>query len=162
MIFGTNNTILLVAGGLVLILVLLWALFQIWSFKKRLDKIFEGKSGKDLEEILASEVALSRELRGDLAGAIQKIEALENVFPGSFQKFGMVRFNPFKGTGGDQSFALAMLDGKYNGVVISAIHVREGTRVYAKPIENGECTKYVLSEEEKEAIRRAIGIKSKT
>lgn len=162
MTFGTNNTILFVGGGLVLTLVFLWTLFQTWSFKKRLNKIFQGKSGEDLEGVLASQVALSQELRGDLAAAMQKIEDLQNSFPHGFQKFGLVRFNPFKETGGDQSFAIALLDGKNNGVVVSAIHAREGARVYAKPIENGECTKYVLSEEEKEAIRRSIGIKTKT
>jgi len=72
------------------------------------------------------------------------------------QKVGVVRFNPFKDIGGDQSFSIALLDEEDNGLVITSLYGREGNRVYAKPIEGGQ-SKYQLSDEEKEAISRAIG-----
>ena len=50
----------------------------------------------------------------------------------SFQRIGLVRFNPFEDTGGNQSFALALLDGRGDGFVVSSLHARTGTRVYAK------------------------------
>lgn len=74
----------------------------------------------------------------------------------SIQKVGVVRFNPFKEIGGDQSFCIALLDEDNSGVVITSFYGREGNRVYAKPIERGQ-SKYQLSEEEKEAIARAMG-----
>jgi len=74
----------------------------------------------------------------------------------SLQKVGVVRFNPFKDMGGDQSFSIALLDSKNNGLVISSLYSREGNRVYTKPVKGGQ-SEYQLSGEEKEAILRARG-----
>jgi hypothetical protein len=67
----------------------------------------------------------------------------------------VLRYNPFDNVGGDQSFSIALLDANNNGFVITSLYAREGTRVFAKPIKNGE-SEFPLSEEEKEAINRAI------
>lgn len=71
------------------------------------------------------------------------------------QKVGLIRFNPFKDTGGDQSFILALVDGEDSGVVVSSLHTRAGTRWYAKRIVRGKGVEYELSEEEKKAIKGA-------
>ena len=73
-----------------------------------------------------------------------------------FQKRALVRFNPFGDTGGDQSFAIALLDEKNNGVVISSLHGRSGTRIYGKPVKDGKEAGYQFSDEEKEAVKLAI------
>ncbi|ADU52442.1 hypothetical protein Tmar_2365 [Thermaerobacter marianensis DSM 12885] len=67
----------------------------------------------------------------------------------------VVRFNAFPNMGGEQSFALALLDAEGNGAVITTLAGREDTRTYAKPITAGS-SPYLLSEEEREAIRRAM------
>ena len=51
--------------------------------------------------------------------------------------------------------ALAILDGQRNGVVITGLHSRHDSRLYAKPIE-GCASGYTLIPEEREAIERAI------
>lgn len=71
------------------------------------------------------------------------------------QKIGVVRFNPFKDTGGDQSFILALVDGQNTGVVISSLHTRTGTRWYAKNVSRGKGVEYDLSEDEEEALKGA-------
>jgi hypothetical protein len=73
----------------------------------------------------------------------------------SFQRIGLVRFNPFEDTGGNQSFALALLDANGDGVVFSSLHSRTGTRVYAKAV-NGGRSETALSEEETQAVRDAM------
>jgi hypothetical protein len=73
----------------------------------------------------------------------------------SLQHIGLVRFNPFDDTGSDQSFAIAMLDGQRDGIVISSLHGRANTRVFAKPVEGGE-SPHALSAEEEQAIRIAV------
>jgi len=72
------------------------------------------------------------------------------------QKLGIVRYNPYNDTGGDQSFAIALLDAKGSGVVISSLHNRSGTRVYSKSVAGGEEDTHPFSEEEREAIKRAL------
>lgn len=69
-------------------------------------------------------------------------------------RLGFVRFNPFNDTGGDQSFCLAIIDARGNGYVLSSIHARTGTRVYAKQIEQGHSS-HNLSEEESAALAKA-------
>ena len=68
----------------------------------------------------------------------------------------LVRFNPFEELGGDQSFILVLLDSHLNGVIITSLHAKETTRLYAKPIRNGQANNVVLSKEEKIALAKAI------
>ena len=80
---------------------------------------------------------------------------LERDLLASLGRVGLVRFNPFEDTGGNQSFALAMLDGRGDGFVVSSLHARAGTRVYAKAIAAG-ASEAALSDEEAEALRLAL------
>ena len=73
----------------------------------------------------------------------------------SLQHIGLVRFNPFEDTGSDQSFAIALLDDRRDGVVLSSLHGRAYTRVFAKPVSDGT-SPHNLSDEETEAIRIAL------
>lgn len=71
------------------------------------------------------------------------------------QKVGLLRFNPFKDTGGDQSFILSLVDANDTGIIISALYSRSGTRWYAKKVINGKGSDYELSEEEKKVLKAA-------
>ena len=65
------------------------------------------------------------------------MEALKEENVANVDKVGMVRFNPFEGIGGNQSFSLAILDGNDNGAVVTSLFSRDGNRVYGKPIKTG-------------------------
>jgi hypothetical protein len=80
---------------------------------------------------------------------------LESGAPLAYQRVGLVRFNPFEDTGGNQSFALALLDGRGTGFVVSSLHARSGTRVYGKSVTSG-VAESTLSDEESEAVRLAL------
>lgn len=84
------------------------------------------------------------------------VESHQHLSLKHLQKAGFVRFNPFTNTGGDQSFALAILNGHDDGFVISSLHSRDQTRTFAKPIKNGKGEKFELSKEEKMAIDKAV------
>ena len=88
----------------------------------------------------------------------EELEKIKKENTSNIQKVGIVRFNPFKEVGGDQSFSIALLDGDNSGVVITSLYAREEKRGYAKPIKEGN-SEYPLSEEEKEAIDKAKGLK---
>ena len=85
----------------------------------------------------------------------ENLDCVKKMSQVSLQKIGVVRFNPFKDMGGDQSFSIALLDFENNGLVLSSIYSREGNRIYAKPVKGGG-SEYSLSEEEKEALDKAI------
>ena len=111
-------------------------------------------SGGSLDDVLQTHVARVEEVRGRL-GEIDAVQAtLEHRTRTSIQHVGLVRFNPFEDTGSDQSFALALLDDQRDGVVISSLHGRSNTRLFAKPVEGG-ASSHTLSDEEAQAIRVA-------
>jgi hypothetical protein len=141
------------------LILVIFALFRIRKTKKNLAVLFSGKQAVDLESILLAHTkeiqAIDKEIQ-ELFEISNKIHALAQR---SIHKVGIIRFNPFKDIGGDQSFALALLDGKDSGIVVSSLHTREGTRIYSKPVVKGESEKYTLTEEEKQAIKMATAIK---
>jgi len=72
------------------------------------------------------------------------------------QKISFTRFNPFNDVGGNQSFILVLLDNINSGVIITSLHNRNNTRIYAKQIKNGQGKPAALSKEEKTALNQAI------
>jgi len=114
-----------------------------------------GGEGKTLDGVLDSHLekvwAVGREL-DELSARSAILEASGRR---AIQRVGLVRFNPFEDTGGNQSFALALTDAAGNGFVVSSLHTRTGTRVYAKAIVEGRGDG-ALSQEETEALRRAM------
>ena len=82
----------------------------------------------------------------------QQLKKIDNCL----QKTSFIRFNPFNDVGGDQSFILVLLDNTNSGVIITSLHNRNNTRIYAKQIKNGQGKPAALSKEEKTALNQAI------
>lgn len=154
-----NNLGISVAGAIVVIVLLLvWNIFlqaSVNRVKKNQAQLFSGKNGQDLEKIILEQGANIKELDRDIQDLYGISNKINDLAKRSVHKVGVVRFNPFKDLGGDQSFSIALLDGENSGVVISGLHTREGNRVYAKPVELGKAVKHPLTEEEMEAIKKA-------
>lgn len=152
---------LLLWSGVVILILFLINVFLVWYFyrtNKRLDKLLKKGKIRDFKDILLSQNGKNKDLEEKIKEAFLKIENLEDISKKTIQKTGVVRFNPFNDIGGNQSFVIALLDDKNNGFVISSLFVKEGNRVYAKAIRDGK-SDHLLSEEEKEAINRAISSK---
>jgi hypothetical protein len=96
------------------------------------------------------------EVDGRLAEVDGRYRLVESRSRGSLQHVGLVRFNPFEDTGSDQSFAIALLDDDQSGIVVSSLHGRGGTRIFAKPIQAGQAS-HALSDEEQKAVDMASG-----
>ncbi|HWS48615.1 MAG TPA: DUF4446 family protein [Candidatus Methanoperedens sp.] len=75
---------------------------------------------------------------------------------GCIEKMKLVRFNPFDDVGGDQSFILVLLNKENSGLLLTSLHHRSFSRIYAKAIKNGQGDNITLSKEEKSAILKAI------
>jgi uncharacterized protein DUF4446 len=123
--------------------------------RRRLRRLIGDGEGLGLDELLDRQF-------GRLDTIAERVEALnrlhrdlEALSQRSIQKVGVVRFNPFADTGGDQSFAVALLDAEGSGVVLSSLHGRADTRIFAKQVQAGR-SKHALSDEEQDAIRKAL------
>ena len=116
--------------------------------------VSDGQGGS-LQQMLDAHLGKVVEVGAELERLAQLHEYLEVRSRGSLQHVGLVRFNPFEDTGSDQSFAIALLDDRRDGIVLSSLHGRGQTRVFAKPVEGGESS-HALSAEEAEAIHIAV------
>ncbi|HEY8657175.1 MAG TPA: DUF4446 family protein [Candidatus Limnocylindria bacterium] len=125
------------------------------TLRRRLRRVIPGGE-TGLDEILDAQVQQAASLSGRVDALVRLQQELDTALQRSIQRVGVVRFNPFPDTGGDQSFAIALLDKIGNGLVISSLHSRADTRVFAKQIANGR-SRYPLSDEEQDAIKAALG-----
>jgi len=126
-----------------------------YSTNKKIDKLLENGNIKDFKDIFLSQKDKNDDLETQIKDIFSKIKNLENISEITIRKIGLVRFNPFNGMGGNQSFTVAILDNKNNGFIISSLFTNDGNRVYGKTVKGGE-SDYTLSGEEQEAIDKAI------
>lgn len=129
------------AASLIWLVVLSFIVFKHSFFLK---KLFPDKSGdfkEKLEEALRS---------------VERIESFRKKNLENIQKVYLLRYNPYHDTGGDQSFSVSLLDGFGNGLVITSLHSRSGTRVFAKPVKGGKKDGFEFSDEEKTVVEKAI------
>lgn len=112
------------------------------------------KKRKKEPENLAEVLSQLKDLKENFERISVELKKLRRENKFNVQKVGIVRFNPFREVGGDQSFSIAFLDGTDSGVVITSLYTRAENRVYGKPIKAG-LSEYLLSEEEKKAIQIA-------
>lgn len=125
------------------------------SLSRRLVSLTAGSDAQSLEAVLGSHIERVRQVVRDVDAVQARTAVIEKDIRGSFGRVGLVRFNPFEDTGGNQSFALALMDGHGDGFVVSSLHSRTGTRLYAKAIAAG-ASDTALSDEESEALRQAL------
>ena len=156
--FLRTDTFLIVISVILCILVIAFIvlLVKLFSINKKY-KTFINKlgNGNNIEEDLENYMYRVERVEKQNAEIRGLINAIDTNMANCIQKIGIVRYNAFKDTGSDLSFALAMLDEKNNGVVLNGIYSREMSNIYAKPVENGK-SKYTISEEEQEAIQKAM------
>src|SRR3989338_10056293 len=158
MIIMDKLIILLIAFSVVILaLVILNAILIFYFYKtnKKFDLLLEKGKIKDLKEILFNQIDKTKDQEEVINKIIDRVKNLENISEKTFQKIGVIRFNPFDNLGGNQSFVIALLDRQNNGFVISSLFIKDGNRVYAKAVQKG-LSEHSLSDEEKQAIERAI------
>src|SRR3989344_1219414 len=150
--FLSSSFIALIVGEVVVCILVIVLWIRSRRLKQQLAIFFSGKEAKDLEKILVDQLNEIRELDREIQELFEISNKLRELGMKSIHKTGVLRFNPFKEVGGNQSFCIALLDGKNSGLVITALHTREGTRVYAKPVVAGLAHNFPLTDEERAAI----------
>jgi hypothetical protein len=118
-------------------------------------RLTQGITKKNLKRVL-NDILEEIRKQNEASDQIKKrCKKLEREKKRHLQKVGFVRFNPFSDTGGDQSFCLVILDENGDGIMLSSLHTRGTTRIYAKEVQKGKGKNLSLSDEEKEAIKKA-------
>jgi len=128
--------------------------FWIITTERRLKRFFLGKKAKDLEDTILGLEANIKKLESAVGKMQAEITALNAKTKKSIRGLETVRFNPFPDQGGNQSFAIGMLNEDGDGLVLSSMYGREHMSVFAKPVKAGKSA-YELTVEEKEALQKA-------
>jgi hypothetical protein len=145
----------LAAGMVILLLAVAWLALRIRRLGSRLDALTRGSDQGSLEAVLGQHLDRVRRVARDLDDVSTRTTAVERELRRTLGRVGLVRYNPYEDTGGNQSFALAILDASGDGFVVNSLHARAGTRVYAKTVSQGRAD-VALSDEEAEALRQAL------
>lgn len=155
---SNNSGFIILTISMIVLLLIAWNVYlqlQFKGIKKKQKDLFGGKTGQDLEQLVLGHSKDIKKLDEDIEDLYEISEKIHKISLKGIQKVGVVRFNPFKDTGGNQSFAVALLDSSNSGLIISSLFTREETRVYSKPIKDG-ASEFQLSKEEKEAVKKAV------
>ena len=141
---------------LILLIIVIVCVVQIRKLYRRYDVFMRGKDAETLEDTIFELIDEMKNMKAEDKSNKEDIRALSRSIRGTYQKFGMVKYNAFKGMGGNLSFAFALLDMNNTGFVLNSLHSREGCYLYIKIVEKGE-TEVLLGSEEKEALEQALG-----
>ncbi len=141
----------------VLVIAGLWLLGLTAAFflqVKFFNRLTKGTKKAELNKLLEKILSVQEGNDKAIKSLEKELERIEKEGQLHVQKVGLIRFNPFKEIGGDHSFSVAILDAKDTGIIVTGLHTRDRTRVYAKNVVNGK-SEIELSTEEKKALESA-------
>lgn len=142
---------LAVGAGAVIALLLIWNVLLEW----RLRRLTHGSNGKSLEAHIASIARDYTEFKEFRKALEQHVATIDTRLKDSIRGTGIVRFNPFAGSGTSKpSFAAAFVSENGNGLVISTLHARDSVSIFSKTITNFK-SEHELTEEESGALEKA-------
>lgn len=141
---------------LILLAIVIMCVIQIKKLYRRYDVFMRGKDAETLEGTIFGIIEDIKDMKSEDRANKDALRSLARNVRGAYQKFGMVKYNAFKGMGGNLSFAFSMLDMNNTGFVLNSVHSREGCYLYIKVVEKGE-TEVLLGNEEKESLEQALG-----
>lgn len=146
-----------VEQGLILVL-LIWIIvlsYLLWRERSFLRALFPKSDSRDIRNKFKELAEVIDEFGKQNQLLSRNFRQLAREGLNHIQKVAVLRYNPYQDTGGNVSFSLALLDGNLDGLVITSLHSRSGTRVYTKTIKVGK-SELELSKEEKQVLRQAV------
>lgn len=144
-----------IAVNFIMFILILILFVRVSALKRRLRALLGNSEAKDIEEAIIQSHQQLAQMKEDQGWLRKELNMLAEQAKKMKARTAIVRYNAFHETGSDLSFSIAIVDEAGNGLVLTGIHNRAETQMYAKPLENGK-SKYSLSPEEIEAINQAL------
>ena len=148
--------IIVLAINIILLFMVIISSIRIKNINKKTSEFMRKLgTGKDIREDLEKYMDRIVDLESGLSETNIHCKQIDKRLNSCVQKIGIVRYNAYKDSGSNLSFAVALLDEKNDGVVFNGIYSREMSNIYAKPISKGKSS-YTMTEEETEAVLKAM------
>ncbi|GIP36017.1 DUF4446 family protein [Paenibacillus sp. J2TS4] len=141
-----------VIGLMFIIIMAMW--IKLISMNRKYKKMMSG-SKENLEQMLLQIQESYRQAAAASENYMESIQRLEKEIRRMKGNVEVIRYNAFSDQGSDMSFSIAFMDEEKDGLVLTGIHSRQESYLYAKPIKKGEPS-YSLSPEEIEVIDLAV------
>ncbi|MCA9381909.1 DUF4446 family protein [Candidatus Dojkabacteria bacterium] len=143
------EVVIYVLLGFLAILVIVLGYF-VFDLRQKLKMFFPNDEGetKSLNDSFKKYLVKLNENTKQIEDFNKRLDGFEKASEDYLQVINFKRFNPFQETGGDQSFLLALMDDTKSGVLITSLHSREGTRIYAKELKKGKSATNLSKEEQ--------------
>lgn len=151
-----NMDIIFISIDVLLLALIIYMMIKYRKLSKSYNFFMKGKRGENLEGVIFKITEEIKKLKFEDKENKDAIRVINKNLRAAYQKFGVVKYNAFKGMGGNLSFAFAMLDYTNTGYILNSVHSREGCFVYVKVVDRGQ-TEVLLGAEEKEALEQALG-----
>lgn len=126
-----------------------------WKERSYLRQLFPKSDARDIRNKFRELIELINEFDKRGVQVDKQLREIQKDGLHHIQRVSVVRYNPYNDTGGDQSFTAALLDGGLNGLLITSLHSRSGTRIYIKSINKGK-SDLELSKEEGRVLKEAL------
>lgn len=157
-IINEYSGIIVIGLAIITFLLLITTIILLVSVKKvekKYRKMMRGISGKNLEEVITSNLDNIDVALNNSKESLEKCEKIAEDLKDCVNKVAIMRYKAFEDVGSDLSFSIAILDSYNDGVIITGIYSRHDSTTYAKPIDKG-ISRYDLSEEELHVLNEAI------
>ncbi len=151
-----NMDIIFISIDVLLLALIIYMMIKYRKLSNSYNFFMKGKRGENLEGVIFKITEEIKKLKFEDRENKDAIRVINKNLRAAYQKFGVVKYNAFKGMGGNLSFAFAMLDYTNTGYILNSVHSREGCFVYVKVVDRGQ-TEVLLGAEEKEALEQALG-----
>lgn len=145
-----NTTILIYIILIATILILIWILMIEIRFKK----FFAKTSAHNFEEMVGLMGKKINQLDQKQKEIDQHLILIDDKLSKTIRNVKSIRFNPFDDAGGNQSFAISMINDNGDGIILSSLYARDRMSIFAKPIENYK-SEFELTKEEKMVLERS-------
>lgn len=139
---------------IVCIILLVLYIIKFRKYEEKYNQIFSKFENKSIEEDIKQLIEYVDKTRTMSEEAKIVCDSLDGKMLKSIQKVGFVKYDAYDGGNNGLSFALSMLNGKDDGVLINSIYTRNGSNIYAKEISDGTYNGN-LSDEEKKSLQIA-------
>src|SRR3990170_8719497 len=112
-------------GSIIFFVFIAWIVglsFVVFRMVRHYNTLVRISNKTGLKDVLEVLLQMQKALQAQTKDLYKALEEVKKDGKLHIQRVGLVRFNPFSDTGGNQSFTLALLDGHDNGLVMTSLY----------------------------------------
>ncbi len=152
----TVTTILAILVILLLVM-MFFTINKMNIITRKYKALMSGKKGADLEKVIRYRFKEMDKVKANAKRVTKEHKEIKAHLTSCISKTALIKYDAFEQMSGKLSFVIALLNDQHSGIILNAMHSREGCFTYAKEIIKGES--YIpLSEEEKDALEKAMTV----